>query len=200
MRPAPNPSRGSVTYGQESPLDLRTSLDPDSALNAVDRAELRSLSEAVFPPDVDAAWPGHNIEWAPAEWWVRIWTTSDPTLASCARVVLRDATHDGQPLVIGGIGGVKTHPDWRRRGLAERAVRRAFEFFHAQPVVAFALITCEPTLIPYYSRRRWREFHGSVLVTQRGLSAEFTFDRIMVHDVRSPAPTAGIIDLRGPPW
>lgn len=181
-------------------MELQISLDRDTDLNAHDRAELRALSEAVFPPDVDAAWPGHNIEWAPAEWWVRIWTTSDPTLVSCARLVLRDATHNGQPLLIGGIGGVKTHPDWRRRGLAALAVRRAFEFFHAQPVVAFALITCEPALIPYYSRRGWREFHGTVLVTQRGLPAAFTFDHIMVHDVRSAAPAAGIIDLRGPPW
>jgi predicted N-acetyltransferase YhbS len=181
-------------------LDLRIAFDHETSLNADDRAELRALSEAVFPPDVDAAWPGHNIEWAPAEWWVRIWTKIAPMLVSCARIVLRDATHDGQSVVIGGIGGVKTHPDWRRRGLAAAAVRRAFEFFHAQPAVALALITCEPALIPYYSRLGWREFDGTVLVTQRGLPTAFTFDRIMVHDVRSPAPTTGIIDLRGPPW
>jgi len=181
-------------------LDLRIACHRDAGLSTLGWSELRELSEAVFPPEVDAAWPGRRIDWARAEWWVRIWTPTCQTLSSCARLVLRDATHDAHPVVVGGIGGLKTHPDWRRRGLAALAVRRSVEFFHAQPAVAFALLTCEPALVPYYSRLGWRKFDGTLLVTQHSVPWEFTFDRVMVRDIRFPGPTAGTIDLQGPPW
>jgi predicted acetyltransferase len=108
--------------------------------------------------------------------------------------------HDGRPVRIGGIGGVKTHPTARRHGYARQGLQRAGEFFHTQPDVAFALLVCRPHLIDYYSRLGWQEFNGRLLVRQHGAVAGFTFNRVMTCGVRSAGPVAGTIDLCGPPW
>jgi hypothetical protein len=175
------------------------SLDRIADLSDGERAALRELGRAVYPPAEWADWPGHQIEWAAAEWCVRIWG-EDGRLASYVGVGVRDAEHDGRPVRIGGVGGVKTHPDHRRRGHAGRGIRRAVEFFAAQPNIDFALLFCEPRLIDYYASLGWQEFAGRLLVRQRSAAEDFTFCRVMTHAVRLPGPTAGVIDLLGPPW
>jgi aminoglycoside 2'-N-acetyltransferase I len=180
-------------------MDAIVSLNRVTDLTDSERAALRALSLAVYPPNEAADWPGRHLEWAAAEWCVRVWG-DDGELASYTGMVLRQATHDGQPVRIGGVGGVKTHPAARRRGYAGRGLRRAVEFFHEQPDVAFALLVCAPHLIGYYSRLGWQEFGGRLLVEQHGTVAEFTFNRVMTCDVRLAGPVAGTIDLCGPPW
>jgi hypothetical protein len=164
-----------------------------------DRVALRALSEAVYPPAEWADWPGNHLEWAAAEWCVRVWG-GDGKLVSYIGIVLRPASYDGQPVLVGGIGGVKTHPAARGRGHAGQGIRRAVEFFRAQPSVAFGLLVCTPQLIGYYALLGWQEFGGRLLVTQHGTVADFTFNQVMVQEVRSAAPSVGTIDLMGPPW
>jgi aminoglycoside 2'-N-acetyltransferase I len=178
-------------------VDALVSLDRIDHLSDADRAAVRALSLAVYPPEEAAAWPGRHLEWTPAEWCVRIW--ADGELASYIGVVLRQATHDGRPVRVGGVGGVKTHPTARRRGYAGLGIRRAIEFLGEQGA-GFALLVCEPHLIGYYARLGWQEFAGRLLVTQRGEPADFTFNRVLVQGVESAAPSAGTIDLCGPPW
>ncbi len=121
-------------------------------------------------------------------------------LVSYAGVLVRDARSDGRAVRIGGIGGVRTHPEFRRRGLAALAMGRAVEFFRACGDVDFALIVCEPRLLRTYGRMGWREFTGELWTLQHGAGERFTFNRVMTHDVRGPAPVDGVIDLCGPPW
>jgi ribosomal protein S18 acetylase RimI-like enzyme len=164
-----------------------------------ERAELTALGEAVYPPEVAATWHGRRLEWSSSGWGVFV-RGDDGALASFVGIHLRDALHDGQPVRVGGIGGVKTHPAARRQGFASRAVGRAVEFFREQPGVAFGVLVCEPHLLGYYGRLGWQEFSGRLLITQRGEPAEFTLARVMVCPVRAAAPAAGTIDLLGPPW
>jgi GNAT superfamily N-acetyltransferase len=167
-------------------------------LSETDREAMRFLSQAVYPPESIAAWPGRHVEWSPPEWCVRV--HDGDALASYVGVYVRDGQHNGRPVRIGGVGNVKTHPAARRRGLAALGIRRALTFFHEQPAVDFALLVCEPRLLGYYGRLGWREFAGRLLVRQHGETAEFTLDRVMTHAVQSEAPAAGMIDLCGPPW
>jgi hypothetical protein len=173
-------------------------LDRVVELSEADRQALRALSEAVYPPGSSSSWPGRQIEWSPAEWCVRI-HDDEGTLVSYVGVVLRDAEREGQPVRVGGIGGVKTHPAARRRGLAGIGLRRAIEFFHHEHV-DFGLLVCGPHLLDYYGKLGWREFDGRLLIRQHGAAAEFTFNRVMTYGVRSAPPTGGTVDLLGPPW
>lgn len=174
-------------------------LDRVADLSDADRAELRALSAAVYPPEEAANWSGGALEWSAAEWCVRL-RGEDGTLASYVGITLRDAQRDGRAARVGGIGGVKTHPTARRRGLAGRGMQRAVEFFHEQPGVGFAVLVCGPHLLAYYGGLGWREFAGRLLVRQHGATVEFTYNRVMTFGIRSAAPQAGTIDLLGPPW
>jgi GNAT superfamily N-acetyltransferase len=175
-------------------------LDRIADFSDADREALRALSAAVYPPREVTDWPGRRIEWATAEWGVRIRGADGAAVLCYVGINLRHAQLDGHPVRVGGIGGVKTHPAERRRGLAERGMQRAIEFFREQGDVAFAVLVCAPHLLPYYGRLGWREFTGRLLVRQHGAIEEFTFNRVMTYGVRSPAPVTGTIDLLGPPW
>ena len=180
-------------------MNAVASLKPVSDWTKGEGEALRKLSLAVYPPKESAAWPGRHLQWAAPEWGVRV-VGSDGALVSYAGIVLRMANHDGRPVRIGGVGGVMTHPGARRRGNAAMGLRQAAEFFHEQPDVEFSVLVCKPSLIGYYSRLGWKEFGGRLLTTQNGATVDFTFNRVMVLDVRSSSPLTGTLDLLGPPW
>src|SRR5262249_3992623 len=106
-------------------------LDRVADLSEADRSAVRALSLAVYPPEQWADWPGRHIEWSALEWCARV--HDGGALASYVGVGLRDAEHDGRPVRVGGVGGVKTHPAARGRGFATLGLRRAAEFFGEQP-------------------------------------------------------------------
>ena len=180
-------------------MDQDLAFDPLAGLTEADRTAIRALSQAVYPPAEAADWPGRFIEWANPEWCVRVWGP-DGALASFVGVLLRHAAYNEQPVCIGGVGGVMTHPAARRRGYAKIGLHRASKFFSEQPNVGFALLVCEARLIQYYGSMGWREFTGKLWVRQHGEMAEFTFNRIMTLGISQEAPTVGAIDLCGPPW
>jgi len=164
-----------------------------------DRGELRDLSSAVNGPASAIDWPGRALEWSSAEWCVQA-RDAHGRLVSVTGIVLRQGTYGGRPLRIGGIGGVKTHPQARRQGHAARTLTRAVDFLHTQIGVAFALLVCDPQLIPYYARLGWRVFHGRLLIRNAGAVVEFDLARVMTLDIESAAPVQGTIDICGPPW
>jgi GNAT superfamily N-acetyltransferase len=173
-------------------------LDRVADLSDADQAAIRALTAAVYPPAASADWPGRHLEWAAHDWCARI---RDETgqLVSYVGVVVRTAVCGSRPVVVGGIGGVKTHPSARRRGLAARAIGRSVEFFHEHGI-DFGLLVCQPGLIPYYATLGWGEFRGRLLVRQHGATVAFTLNHVMTLGVNAAAPESGSIDLLGPPW
>lgn len=180
-------------------MDVSIKLTRISELSTSDLAEVRALSLAVYPPEEAATWPGRRLEWSSPEWCVRVWGT-DGELASYVGILLREGTHDTTPVLIGGVGGVQTHPAARRRGYAEKGIERAIHFFRENTRAAFGLLVCKEMLIPYYARLGWQEFGGELIVRQYGELGAFTFNRVMTFAVGSEAPLVGTIDLCGPPW
>lgn len=168
-------------------------------LTASEQHALRDLSQAVYPPDIAAAWPGKAIEWAAPQWSVMGWD-ADGTAICHVGVVLRQARLNQRTVTLGGIGGVKTHPGWRRRGLAARAIGCALDLLRDQGNVDFGLLVCESTLIPYYERLGWRRFEGEMFVTQNNSTVLFTFNLPMTTPLCIEDTLTGTIDLLGPPW
>lgn len=136
-------------------------------LSEAERAEVRGLSRAIYPPEEIEDWPGGHIEWSEFKWCVRV-RDQDGQLASYVGVLVREASYADQQVLVGGVGGVGTHPAARRRGYAGMGLNRAIEFFDHEAEVDFALLVCRPELIKYYSRLGWREFNGRLLVRQHG--------------------------------
>lgn len=155
-------------------------------------ADLAAMKEAVYPEP-----PSNQREWAPREWGVFV--RSDGELVSYTGIVLRRGAVGDEPVTIGGIGGVATHPSHRGRGYAALGMGRALDFMLAQDA-DFALLVCRDELVPYYESLGWRLFEGTAINTQFGEREIFDFNRVMVGDLRSKSPREGTIDLRGPAW
>jgi aminoglycoside 2'-N-acetyltransferase I len=167
-------------------------------LTEPDREEIRALSRAVYPPDETREWPGRHIEWDSPRWCVRLWDEGGE-LVSYTGVILRDGALDDEPVVVGGIGGVMTHPEARRHGHAGRCIARAVAFF-VESGAGFGLLVCAPRLLGTYGKLGWHVFGGRLDVLQRGEREAFTFNEAMVIGAGQSAPEGGVIDLKGPPW
>src|SRR5262249_43243592 len=130
---------------------VRWEVRPIAELTPDEQTALRNLSLAVYPSETAALWPGRAIKWASPQWSVIGWDSKGVALCHVG-VILRQGLWNERAVKIGGIGGVKTHPASRRRGFAGFAIQRVLSFFQEQGDVDFALLVCEPDLIPYYER------------------------------------------------
>ena len=102
---------------------MRWELRRVAYLSVDEQAALRTLSLAVYPPEVAAAWPGRAIEWASHQWGIIGWD-GDGAAFCYVGAVLREARWNDRAVRVGGIGGVKTHPASRGRGFAATAIQR----------------------------------------------------------------------------
>ena len=121
------------------------------------------------------------------------------TIIGHAAIVIRNATWDDQAVKIGGIGGVATRDDYRRRGVARAAVAKGIEEIHLAHNADFGLLFCEPRHAPLYQKLGWRPFEGDVLVMQPRGQVRFDVTDPYVFDLKT-APRTGVLDLCGLPW
>lgn len=178
---------------------MRWELRRIADLTAKEEAALQTLSLAVYPPEVAAAWPGRAIQWTPHQWGIVGWAAERAALCYVG-IVLREAHWNDRAVKVGGIGGVKTHPASRRRGFATTAIRQALHFFQEQGDVDFGLLMCQPSLTIFYERLGWQGFSGDLFVTQRQTTVPFTVNLPMSTPIRLQDRLTGTIDLLGPPW
>jgi predicted acetyltransferase len=141
---------------------------------------------------------GH-VKWAHADLRVLI-ETDDGALACHTGIFFRTVTWNGQKVHIGGIGGVATHPDHRRRGYASIALEAAAQTMRDHDTAQFALLFCEPHNFEFYQSRGWQAFTGAVYAEQPGGRIRFEVMAPFVLDMKRRAPTLGTLDLCGLPW
>lgn len=178
---------------------VRTDITRARDIAPADRDALRALTAAVYPAEAAPSTPEPHIAWAPTDWSIRVWDDAG-MLVSHVGLITRDAIHDDAPVLIGGIGGVKTHPAARGNGYAAAGLGEAVRFLADEPRVAFALLVCLPPVVPYYERMGWQRFLGTLLVEQPGGTVAFTANLPMTLPIHCPAPAHGTINLRGYPW
>lgn len=157
------------------------------------------LLDEVWPPaEMDRlAWG--QVRWADADLRILI-DTADGTLACHTGIFFRTATWNGQKVHIGGIGGVATRADCRRRGYASIALEAAVATMRHHDAAQFALLFCEPHSIEFYQARGWQPFAGTVYAEQAEGRIRFDVMVPLVLDLKRRAPTLGTLDLCGLPW
>ncbi|MBN1976229.1 MAG: GNAT family N-acetyltransferase [Anaerolineae bacterium] len=107
--------------------------------------------------------------------------------------------NDGQPVKLGGIGGVVALPEWRGRGLGTATLERAAAFMQDELQVAFGLLICGPDMVPFYRRLGWQVVEGPLTFDQPG--GKVVFDEVtMVLPCAEQEWPNGEIDLCGLPW
>jgi len=159
---------------------------------------VRPLMEAVWPSQDVARRPWGNLHWAHADLRVLI-DAPDGSLACHVGIYFRTVTWNGQKVHAGGIGGVSTREDCRRRGYASLALDGAVQTMRANDAVKFALLFCEPHNFAFYEARRWDRFDGDIFCEQPDGRIRFDAMTPFVFDIQR-APRRGTIDLCGLPW
>jgi aminoglycoside 2'-N-acetyltransferase I len=146
------------------------------------------LLRTVWSPDVMKEKSWADIKWAHAD-----------GLACHVGIYFRTITWNGHKVHVGGIGGVSTREDCRRRGYASLALDAAVHTIRANDAVKFAILFCEPHNFAFYEARGWHRFTGEVTCEQPSGTIRFEAMAPFVNDIVR-APRQGKIDLCGLPW
>jgi predicted acetyltransferase len=157
----------------------------------------KPLLDLVWPSDVSPTPAWGHLEFAKPD--LRVLVESDGDLVCHVGLYRREVTWNGRKLRAGGIGGVSTHPDFRRRGLASIALDAAIHTFKDERATDFGLLFCEPHNAAFYAGRGWKPFGGGVYAEQAGARAPFVAMDPYVFYLKR-APHDGEIDLCGLPW
>lgn len=179
-------------------MNVTATLKPVAAFSEEETAALSQMKAAVYPDETPGTAANRAREWERPLWGVLI-TDETGELVSYTGIVSRKGAVDANPVLIGGIGGVATHPEHRRKGYAALGMGRALDFLLSEGA-DFALLVCRDELVDYYASLGWRLFTDPVLNTQYGEPEVFAFNNVMVGDLAAEAPKRGTIDLRGPAW
>ena len=157
------------------------------------------LHKVVWSPEVMAKSSWGHIKWENAHLRVLIDAPEGDGLACHVGIYFRTIVWNGHKIHVGGIGGVMTREDCRRRGYASVALNAAIRTMRANEAVRFALLFCEPHNFAFYRARGWHPFIGDIYCEQPDGRIRFEAMAPFVFDIR-PAPRQGAIDLCGLPW
>lgn len=160
--------------------------------------EVEALSKIVYTPEMLAHSAFHDVDWSHAERWILGYIGN--VLVGSAGIHRQEARHDGAAVWIAGIGGVKTHPDYQKQGIASTILEAAHDTIATEIAPEFGLVFVESHNRPFYAKRGWRMFEGVVMVEQYGARIAFPDRGAMVRDGTRSAPLSGTIDLNGRPW
>jgi aminoglycoside 2'-N-acetyltransferase I len=156
------------------------------------------LLNAVWPRHVVEKLPWGHIKWAHADLRVLI-EEPENGLACHVGIYFRTVTWNGRKYDVGGIGGVSTRDDCRRRGYASLALNAAIRTMRDHEALQFALLFCEPHNFAFYEARGWHRFTGEIFCEQPGGQIKFDVMAPFIFDLRR-GPREGVIDLCGLPW
>jgi aminoglycoside 2'-N-acetyltransferase I len=158
----------------------------------------KPLFDAVWPPEVVEKLPWGRFVFAYPE--LRVLVQAEPGgVVSHVGLQRREVTWNGRRMRAGGIGGILTRKDFRRRGYASIALSAAIQTLKDEGSTDFGLLFCEPHHAPFYTGRGWKPFDGEVYCEQPQGRIRFEATVPFVYHLKRAPPT-GVIDLCGLPW
>ena len=141
--------------------------------------------------------PGSTFQWSRPSWYLIV--NNESGSVGRVGILAREILVDGAPLRVGGINGVATRPQWRRRGVASLAMRSAAKFMADRLGLEFALLLCRPEVSPVYAQLGWKTVAGPTSFAQPAGPAVYPHLTMVLELGKSPFRT-GPIDMRGLPW
>ena len=103
------------------------------------------------------------LRWRPKD--VHFLIYLDGAAVSHVGVLKHAVTVDGQSVTVGGVGGVVTVPEGRRRGFARELMQQATRLLADWKVDA-GLLFCLPRMVPFYASQGWQVVEQTVLIDQ----------------------------------
>lgn len=124
---------------------------------------------------------------------------ADRELVSHVSVLKHEVSVEGEPVVVGGVGGVVTVPTAQKKGYARKLMRHAAELFERDWQVDAGLLFCLPKMTSYYQALGWRKVEGPVLIEQPAGKIVAPLE-VMVLPLGGKEWPSGSVELRSLPW
>lgn len=159
------------------------------ALTDAERSRLFEWGEDIF--GVQAS----KLSWRHKD--VHFLLTVAGEIVSHVGVLKHEVSVAGQPLLVGGVGGVVTIPSAQKRGYARELMSHTAEFFK-QWGVAAGLLFCLERRVPYYGSQGWQLLRFPVEIQQRDGNIESPLE-VMVLPLTRAWPE-GNVQLNSFPW
>lgn len=136
-------------------------------------------------------------EWTRAEWYAE--ARVDDRLAGALEIVTREIRVGVESARVAGIGGVKTKPELRLRGVASAMLSAAAQLMRDRLEVEFGLLICRHRVAPVYEKAGWVQVTGPTSFSQPSGVVTYPYDT-MILKLRTRDWPGGSIDLCGTPW
>jgi aminoglycoside 2'-N-acetyltransferase I len=175
---------------QSSPLEI--SIKSIDELNEVEKERTAEIDRLAFTGDNG---PG-DIEWSTSDWLVM--GSVDGTIISQIGIVVRKVAVGDQHILAGGVGGVATHPDYRRHGYAGLLLRAAEQLMRDLDL-EFGILVCGEERMPYYASFGWQKIDNRTIFQNQGQDREMD-GIMMVLPLKDQAWPSGLLNLNGKPW
>lgn len=121
----------------------------------------------------------------------------DGELVSHVGVLKHEVSVAGQPILVGGVGGVVTIPSAQKHGYARELMSHAAEVFKQWGVEA-GLLFCLERRVAYYGSQGWQLVRVAVEIQQRDGNIESPLE-VMVLPLTRAWPE-GRVQLNSFPW
>jgi hypothetical protein len=177
--------------------------DPRFQLLAMDETS-EEISTLIRKLDDATTWgvepAGRHLAYlGPAKWHLLVCVGNE--LAAKVAIMEREVLIGKDLLVIGGIGGVTTAPQFQNKGFASQALTLATDFIQNDIDVPFALLTCLNHRKGFYEARGWEAVDEPVFCEQPDGRVQLNIPGqwVMARTFK-PARPMGPIDLLGFPF
>jgi len=137
------------------------------------------------------------IVYSDPDWFVMGFLGSE--LVSRVGILKRVISVNEDIVVVGGVSGVTTLPEYRRRGYARALMNTAHGFIREELPADYGLLTCDSGLKPFYEALGWKAVPVPTTFSQPHGTRTCKSLAMVLKLGRSEWP-AGPIDLCGYPW
>lgn len=192
--------------------------EDDTMPEAADGLRPRFAAEADLTPDdhaaisdlLVAAFPSHAGIFRAASWHGarpdhRLWLgDSDGAIVAHLNFERRLIEVGDRKILVAGVGGVATHPEWQGRGLGRRLMAELRRVISMEKPADFGYLGCREEVVGFYERVGWHRIHRKVReVDPKSGKWTLSEDPTLIMPATKPLPDwpgEGEINLRGMWW
>ncbi|MDD4870131.1 MAG: GNAT family N-acetyltransferase [Kiritimatiellae bacterium] len=138
-----------------------------------------------------------KTKWAEPDW--RLIIKEDGGISCSLEIIEREVLSGGCRCRVAGIGNLMTPVQYRGKGLAGIAMRKAMEFIDQKLQIAHGFLLCSESLVKYYAALGWKQVLAPVFYTQPSGRLQW-HECAMVYFIEEKPWPPGEIDLQGYPW
>jgi predicted acetyltransferase len=139
----------------------------------------------------------NTIEWSSHDWMAL--GCFDGELITQLCLLKREILVGEESVWVAGVGGVATHPQWQKQGLATRLLLKSETFMRNKIGVPFGLLICADETQPVYNHCGWQKVANSVDYIQNGRHYNLA-TCVMILPLTNQTWPVGKIMLCGLPW